>query len=151
LRAAYDYVVVDTPPGFTAEVIASIDSSSDICMVGTLDSLSLKNTKLGLETLDLMGYPRDRICVVLNRADSRVGITRSDVATIIGREPEVLVPSTRDIARSVNESVPIVLGQPRSEAGRAFRSLAAYYEDRPKGNGASQAAGRRRPFRRREA
>jgi pilus assembly protein CpaE len=151
LRAAYDYVVVDTPPGFTAEVIASIDSSSDICMVGTLDSLSLKNTKLGLETLDLMGYPRDRICVVLNRADSRVGITRSDVATIIGREPEVLVPSSRDIARSVNESVPIVVGQPRSEAGRAFRSLAAFYEDRPKGNGASQAAARRRPFRRRGA
>ena len=151
LRASYDYVVVDTPPGFTAEVITSIDSSSDICMVGTLDSLSLKNTKLGLETLDLMGYPRDRIRIVLNRADSRVGITRSDVATIIGREPEVLVPSTRDIARSVNESVPIVLGQPRSEAGRAFRALAAFYEDRPKRTAASHAAGRRRPFRSRGA
>ena len=44
LRSSYDYVVVDTPPGFTPEVIASIDSSSQICMVGMLDSLSLKNT-----------------------------------------------------------------------------------------------------------
>src|SRR5207247_7423910 len=56
LRSSFDYVIVDTPPGFTPEVIASIDSSTDICMVGMLDSLSLKNTKLGLETLELMGY-----------------------------------------------------------------------------------------------
>ena len=60
LRSMFDYVIVDTPPGFTPEVIASIDSSSDVCMVGMLDSLSLKNTKLGLETLDLMGYDRRR-------------------------------------------------------------------------------------------
>lgn len=149
LRKVYDYVIVDTPPGFTPEVIASIDSSSDICMVGMLDSLSLKNTKLGLETLDLMGYPRERICVVLNRADSRVGITKDDAALIVGRDPEVLVPSTRDIARSVNESFPIVLSQPRSEAGRAFRSLAAIYDYGAVANGAPAPGGRRRAFRRR--
>src|SRR5205085_2485074 len=67
LRAHYDFVVVDTPPGFTPEVIASIDSSSHVCMVGMLDSLSLKNSKLGLETLELMGYDNTRISVVLNR------------------------------------------------------------------------------------
>ena len=62
--------IVDTPPGFTPEVIATIDISSDICMVGMLDSLSLKNTKLGLETLDLMGYDAENITLVLNRADT---------------------------------------------------------------------------------
>ena len=41
-RGAYDYVISDTPPGFTAEVIATIDASSDLVMVGTLDSLSLE-------------------------------------------------------------------------------------------------------------
>jgi pilus assembly protein CpaE len=151
LRNAYDYVIVDTPPGFTPEVIASIDSSSEICMVGMLDSLSLKNTKLGLETLDLMGYPKERICIVLNRADSRVGITKDDVTMVVGREPEVLVPSSRDIARSVNESVPIALSQPRSEAGRAFRSLAAIYQKASAGAAAPAANGRRRAFRRKAA
>ena len=61
LRHQFDAVVVDTPPGFTPEVIASIDISTDLVMVGMLDSLSLKNTKLGLETLELMGYPQDDI------------------------------------------------------------------------------------------
>src|SRR5205085_7568672 len=85
LRSMADYVVVDTPPGFTPEVIAAIDSSSHVCLVGMLDSLSLKNTKLGLETLELMGYDPERIALVLNRADSRVGISHDDVDAVIGR------------------------------------------------------------------
>ena len=38
LRVSHDYVIVDTPPGFTPEVIAATDSSSHICMVGVLDA-----------------------------------------------------------------------------------------------------------------
>jgi pilus assembly protein CpaE len=127
LRSTFDYVIVDTPPGFTAEVIASIDSSSDVCVVGTLDSLSLKNTKLGLETLELMGYRPERIRLVLNRAGTRVGITAEDVASIMGRAPDIFVPSDRDIPRSVNEGDPIVVSKERSEAARAFRQLADSY------------------------
>jgi pilus assembly protein CpaE len=127
LRRTFDYVVVDTPPGFTPEVIASIDSSSHLCLVGMLDSLSLKNTKLGLETLDLMGYDREQVCLVLNRADSRVGIEHDDVTAVIGRAPDVMVPSDREIARSINEGTPIVLAHERSEAARAFQELVNYF------------------------
>lgn len=134
LRLSNDYVIVDTPPGFTPEVIAATDSSSHICMVGVLDSLSLKNTKLGLETLDLMGYEADRITLVLNRADSRVGITSDDVYSVMGRKPDVLIPSDRDIPRAVNEGVPIVLSKEKSDAARAFRSLAESYLQ-PSSNG----------------
>jgi pilus assembly protein CpaE len=127
LRSSYDYVIVDTPPGFTPEVIASIDASSHICMVGTLDALSLKNTKLGLETIELMGYDTQRVRLVLNRADSSVGVTHNDVLSILGRPPDVLVPSHRDVARSVNEGAPIVCSHKRAEAAKAFRALAAMY------------------------
>jgi pilus assembly protein CpaE len=125
LRRMVDYVVVDTPPGFSPEVIATIDNATGICMVGMLDALSLKNTKLGLETLDLMGVPRERVKLVLNRARTRVGISDEDVETIIGQKPDVLVPSDRDIPRSVNEGKPIVLAKPQSEAAGAMRQLAS--------------------------
>jgi pilus assembly protein CpaE len=131
LRTMTDIVVVDTPPGFTAEVIATIDVSTKAIMVGMLDSLSLKNTKLGLETLDLMGYASDNVTLVLNRADSRVGITHGDVAAIIGRDPDVLIPSDREIPRSVNEGTPIVASRPRSEAARSFGELADLYAKTP--------------------
>ncbi len=131
LRATNDFVIIDTPPGFTPEVIVSIDSSTDVVMVGTLDSLSLKNTKLGLETLELMGYDPGDVRVVLNRAHSRVGISVADVIAVLGREPDVYVPSDREIPRAVNEGVPIVLSAPRSEVAAAFRDLAAIYTNVP--------------------
>jgi pilus assembly protein CpaE len=131
LRTMCDAVIVDTPPGFTPEVIATIDASSEVCMVGMLDSLSLKNTKLGLETLDLMGYDTERVSLVLNRADSRVGITPDDVSTIVGRGPDVSIPSDREIPRSINEGTPIVASRPSSGAAKAFRTLADRYAKTP--------------------
>jgi pilus assembly protein CpaE len=127
LRVSEDWIVVDTAPGFMPEVIAAIDAATDICMVGMLDALSLKNTKLGLETLDLMGIESEKVKLVLNRADSRVGITREDVQAVTGRSPDVLIPSDPDIPRSVNEARPLVRSQPRSDAARALRSLGATY------------------------
>ena len=129
LREMADFVVVDTPPGFTPEVIAAIDRASWVCIVAMLDALSLKNTKLGLETLDLMGYEPDRVKVVLNRADSRVGITIDDVTKLLGRTPDIRVPSHRDITRSVNEAVPIVASGGNAEARKAFENLALSYMD----------------------
>jgi len=131
LRASHDFVIIDTPPGFTPEVIASIDSATDVCMVGMLDALSLKNTKLGLETLNLMGFDPSRVRLVLNRADSRVGITKEDVITVVGRPPDVSVPSERDIPVALNEGLPIVIANERSEAAKAFQNLALMYRESP--------------------
>jgi pilus assembly protein CpaE len=127
LRTSHDYVIVDTPPGFTPEVIASIDLASDLLVVGMLDALSLKDTKLGLETLTLMGCDPERMRLVLNRADTSVGIKRSEAEAILGRKPNVFVPSDREIPRATTHGQPIVLAAGRSEAARAFHSLADLY------------------------
>jgi pilus assembly protein CpaE len=124
LRATSDFVVLDSSPGFTPEVISAIDASTYVCMVGTLDTLSLKNTRLGLETLELMGYDSDRVVLVLNRADSRVGIDDEDVFSVVGKRPDVRIPSDVEVPRAVNEGTPIVLARPESEATKAFRALA---------------------------
>src|SRR6478735_1807134 len=124
LRTMCDIVIVDTPPGFTPEVIATIDVSTAACVVGMLDALSLKNTKLGIETLDLMGYAPTKVSLILNRSDSRVGITHDDVASIMGRTPDIFIPSDREIPRSVNEGTPVVASRERSEAAKSFRDLA---------------------------
>jgi MinD-like ATPase involved in chromosome partitioning or flagellar assembly len=39
----------------------------------------------------------------------------------------VLVPSQREIPRTVTQGTPIVTAQPRSTAAKAFRSLASLY------------------------
>jgi len=147
LRSMHEFVIVDTPPSFTPEVIGAVDASTEVCIVAMLDSLSLKNSKLGLETLELMDYG-GRVRFVLNRADSNVGISREDVVAIMGRTPDVLVPSDRNITRAVNQGEPITLMHRRSEAARSFGTLAGLYiadQRQVEGNGRPK---RRRLFRR---
>jgi pilus assembly protein CpaE len=123
LRSRHDFVIVDTPPAFSPEVITAIDGSTHLCVVGMLDALSLKDTKIGLETLAQMGYEPDTLTLVLNRADSSVGITQSDVERLLGRKPDVLVPSDRAIPRAVTEGRAIIEAAPRSGAARAYVAL----------------------------
>jgi pilus assembly protein CpaE len=128
LAEMFEFVVIDTPPSFAPEVIAAIDSSTDVLVVVMRDTLSLKNTKLGLETLERMEYDRKRMKILLNRANTNVGIERDDVLAILGRDVDVLLPSHRDITRSINQGVPIAL-QGSSEAASAFDGLARQYID----------------------
>jgi pilus assembly protein CpaE len=126
LRSMHEFVIVDTPPSFAPEVIGAVDASTEVCLVAMLDSLSLKNSKLGFETLELMDYVGP-IRLVLNRADSNVGISAEDVVSIMGRAPDMLVPSDRNVTRSVNQGEPIALLHRRSDAARAFHALAGMY------------------------
>jgi pilus assembly protein CpaE len=114
-------------------VFSAIDSSTYSTVVGMLETLSLKNTRLGLETLDLMGYEHERIFLVLNRADTRVGINDEDVLAVVGRRPDIRVPSDVEIPRADNEGEPIVLARPGTEAAKAFRELADVFLHRKGG------------------
>lgn len=127
LRSQYDFVIVDTPPAFSPEVIAAVDSASHLCLVGMLDVLSLKDTKIGVETLARMGYDPAELTVVLNRADTSVGIAHSDVELLLGRAPDVLVPSDRAIPKAITAGKTIVEEEPKSGAGQAFSDLAEHY------------------------
>lgn len=128
LGEMFEFVVVDTPPSFAPEVINAVDTSNDVVVVAMRDTLSLKNTKLGLETLERMEYDRRRVKILLNRANTNVGIEREDVLAILGRDVDILVPSGREITRSVNQGEPIA-SQRGTDAAKAFRALADLYID----------------------
>jgi pilus assembly protein CpaE len=127
MRARRGFVVVDTPPAFTPEVIAALDASTAVCLVAQLDAPSLKNSKIALDTLSLLGVGPEKLRLVLNRSDSSVGISHADVVSILGRAPDILVPSSREVVRAVNAGEPIVVGSKRSEPAKALRALADLY------------------------
>jgi pilus assembly protein CpaE len=128
LAEMFEFVVFDTPPSFSPEVIGAVDCSTDVLVVAMRDTLSLKNTKLGLETLERMEYDRRRVKVLLNRANTNVGIERDDVLAILGRDVDFMLPSDLEITRSINQGSPIALRR-GNEAAVVFRSVAQLYID----------------------
>jgi pilus assembly protein CpaE len=124
LKDMYDYVVVDTPPAFDDQVLAAFDASDVIALIATLDIPALKNLKLTLETLELLNYPRERWHIVLNRADSKVGLSINEVEKTLGTAISAQIPSSRDVPATINRGVPIVLDDPKHPVSEAIGSFA---------------------------
>ncbi|GLY18628.1 AAA family ATPase [Kineosporia rhizophila] len=144
LREEFDYVVVDTPPAFDDQVMAALDVSDLITLVVTPDVPALKTLKITVETLIELGYPRDRLRLVLNRSDSRVGISHAEVEKTAVMPLSGLIPSSRDVPSSVNRGVPLVQDDPGHPVSLG---IAQFAQDEV--IGAGLAGGRRRPPRRR--
>jgi pilus assembly protein CpaE len=149
-RRAYDYVVIDTPPAFTEHVLAAFDNSDALILIATLDIPAIKNLRLTLDTLDLLGSPKEDRIVVLNRSDAKVGLRAEDVVAAIHQDIAVMVPNSLSVPASVNRGVPIVLDEPKHPVSVALRELADKHirAARPGGESSGDDSGaRRRPDR----
>lgn len=124
LAEVYSYVVVDGPGMFTDQVLAALDESNTCVLVGSMDVPSIKNLKLAFQTLQQLGFSRDRIKTVLNRADSRVGLQIQEVEKALGAKIDVAVPSSRDVPVSVNQGEPLAVGNSKSAVVTALAQLA---------------------------
>jgi pilus assembly protein CpaE len=124
LKRRFQYVVVDTPPAFTDHVLAALDQANLVALLATLDVPALKNLKLTLETLDLLNYDRSMWRVVLNRADSKVGLSVTDVEKTLRMPISAQVPSSRAVPGSINRGVPIVIDEPGHPVSVSIRQFA---------------------------
>jgi len=124
LKEQYDYVVVDTPPAFDEQVLEALDQSDLIALIATLDIPALKNLKLTLETLDEINFPREKWAVVLNRADSKVGLALNEVEKTLRVPISVQIPSSRDVPATINRGVPIVHEDPKHPVSMAIKQFA---------------------------
>jgi pilus assembly protein CpaE len=125
LRSAFDYVVIDTPPAFSEPVLGAFDESDVLVMLATLDVPSIKNLKLTLQTMELLHFPKNRIRVVVNRADSKVGLRLPDVEKLLSAPVNATIPSSRSVPLSVNKGSPIMLEEPKGPVAESIRRVAA--------------------------
>jgi pilus assembly protein CpaE len=114
MKESFKWVVIDSPPSFTDHVLAALDQSDECVLMTSMDVPSIKNMKLSLQTLQLLGFGRDRIRLVLNRADSKVGLTVQAVEKTLGTTVDVSIPSSRDVSVSINRGTPLVIDNPKS-------------------------------------
>ena len=125
LRSAFDYVVIDTPPAFSEPVLSAFDESDWLIMLATLDVPSIKNLRLTLQTMELLHFPKGRIRVVVNRADSKVGLRMPDVEKLLSSPVDTTIPSSRSVPLSVNKCNPIMLEEPKGPVAESIRRVAA--------------------------
>ena len=124
LRESYDYIIVDTPSQLQDTTLAVLDSAKTILLLTSLDLLALHKTRTALEMLRQL-YEPEKIQVILNRANSDVGISLEDVENVLGVQMRARVPSDgKIVVTSINEGKPFVLYNENTTIARRINNLA---------------------------
>jgi pilus assembly protein CpaE len=146
LGAEMPTVVVDTGAGLDEHTLAVVEHATDLLLVSTMDVSSIRSLRKELDLLDALGLTEARRHLVLNRADSKVGLHVHDVETVLGMSVDLSLPSTRAVPLALNQGVPLIESDPRGAATRHIEQLAARFTPQP-----TLAAGAARRSWRREA
>ena len=126
LRRNFDYVFIDTFPSLKEETqLAILDASDYILTVMTLEMPSIKDVRLFLEVAELLEYPRDKIVLILNRADSKHGLRAENIEATIGHPiTATIVSSGAAVTLSINRGTPLVMDAPDNPFSKDIEALA---------------------------
>ncbi len=126
LRATHDLVVVDCMSSFNDTTLAILDLADVVLTMLSLEITSIKNIRLFLEVAEQLGYESDKVRLVLNRADSSLGIRVADVEHSIGRRVDhTIVSDGRSVVYALNRGVPFFLSNREAQVSQDVLRLAS--------------------------
>jgi len=126
LRMTHDVVVVDCMSSFNDTTLAILDMADTVLTMLSLEITSIKNIRLFLEVAEQLGYPSDKVRLVLNRADSSLGIRVADVEHSIGRRVDhTIVSDGRSVVYALNRGVPFFLSNREAQVSQDVLRLAS--------------------------
>ncbi|MBA3956489.1 MAG: AAA family ATPase, partial [Acidimicrobiia bacterium] len=117
-RQHFDYVIVDTPSALTEIVLAAFEGSERLFVMATLDLPSVRNLGVFLTTLEKLKVPTDNVRLILNKAESDVGIEISQVEKLFPQGFEAVLPYAKEVSRSINLGMPVMASSPNAEVSR---------------------------------
>jgi pilus assembly protein CpaE len=124
LKNAFAVTIVDATSEYSDHVLAAFDMADAICLITGLDAIGVRHMSIGLQTLQKLGVPRERLRIVLNRADSKVDLTPADIERLLGIRVNARIPSSSLVPRSVNRARLLWVDERRSDVAGAIETFA---------------------------
>lgn len=134
LQSAFDYVVVDMPARFTEAIDPAFQAADMLILITTPEVSTVRNIKATLLALNDLNYPKAKIKVILNRADSKGEIKAKDVEATLNQSLYGVLPADYKLVNSsLNKGIPVVLLYPRAKISRSLQDLTHKMMDGDKG------------------
>ena len=97
--------------------------------------------RLVLETMDSLGYERDKVQLVLNRSNAYTGINVDNAESALGRKIDYeVINEYRGAISALNSGEPFMSSRPDGPLGQSVCKFAARARRRPRGRGGPRAA-----------
>ncbi len=124
LRELFDYVVVDTMTTLNDVTLAILDTADKVLVVTTPEIPAIKNVRSFLDTAAALGYPAEKIELILNRADASPGINIGEIETTLGRRFIARINSGGlSVVEAANRGTPVMVSDPGGEVAQGIYGL----------------------------
>jgi pilus assembly protein CpaE len=137
LSSLYDHVVADCQPDYDERMVSVLKRANDILLIVTPEIGPIKNTSHFLDMSRELGL-HDKIHIILNRADSDVGIPADQIEHTLRHSVALKLPSGgRTLVLSTNRGKPLIMDEPEHPFSQDILRLAEYVAQLKQGVGRS--------------
>jgi pilus assembly protein CpaE len=120
LKKQFAYVIVDTSSNMDDITLAVLDVTDILVTIATPEIPAIKDTRLLIDLLGVLEFPKERIFFILNKMDKHSGITVDAVGENLKISVDGEIPlDEKTITTSINKGSPILVsdkGQPSAKA-----------------------------------
>lgn len=125
MQAVYDYVIVDTGNSLSENAVTLLDSAFRILLVLTPDLASLRDARQFLDISHSLGYPNEKIALVMNQDGIKGGVKPSDIESALQRKLFAAIPEdAANARRSLNRGVPLQIQNPKNPISQEMKKMA---------------------------
>jgi pilus assembly protein CpaE len=124
-REQNKFVVFDTPHDFAGSTLQVLDNASKILLLITPEMAALRGAVCAFDIYSKLGYPDDKIKLVLNNVTNLPGIKPAQIEKVLKRSIDMQLPNdSAEAYRALNFGEPFVLKNPESPLSARIEDLA---------------------------
>ncbi len=125
LKERYEFIVLDVPHDFSDETITLLNLAKDIMLVISPDMASLRAADSAINIYDRLGYPPDKVKLILNYSSNHVGIKQAQLEKVLGRTFDYVLPfEPNEVFKAINFGEPFMLRIPELPIGVQLENMA---------------------------
>jgi pilus assembly protein CpaE len=127
LRQNYEYVVADLSHDFSDVTLQALDAADVILLVTAPDMASIRAAYAAMDTYTKLGYPKEKIKLVLNATFPRSGLPKEKIESALDMQSSIVVPYTDILfVEAINYGRPPVFSKPNEAVCGLLEDFAFY-------------------------
>lgn len=126
LRANFAYTILDCEHHMSERTLAALDIADRVILNTQLTVPALRATQRALQICERLGYPNDKLWVVVSRYQSTDVLSPADAASLLKHDIQWKLPNDyQTTAAAVMKGVPVMEHDAASKLAWSFSQLAA--------------------------
>jgi pilus assembly protein CpaE len=124
LKQEFDYIIIDSPPGFTDQVIVALEQSDIILFITSPEISALKNTQNGLKTLRQLEIDMSKVKIIVNRYTTKTKINLATIEDVLNMPVYTTIADDyENIIQFLNLGEPKIIYESRNKIAKDLRKL----------------------------